>query len=86
MQRFFFHIIASDLGLLPDTEGVMLNDLEAAHVRAVRIMFATMAAANEVMEDCQGWKLKVADLTGRSVLTLLYPSHLGASIKRGGPD
>src|SRR5215211_4291722 len=77
MQRYFFHIEAGDLGLIPDTEGELLYDFEAAHLRAVRIMFATMAAADEVEEDWRGWKLKMTDITGRSRLILLYrlPSH-----------
>jgi len=74
MQRYFFHIEAGDLGLIPDTEGELLYDFEAAHLRAVRIMFATMAAADEVEEDWRGWKLKMTDITGRSRLILLYPS------------
>jgi hypothetical protein len=63
MQRYFFHIMAGDLGFIPDAEGKLLSDLEAAHLRAVRIMFATMAAADEVSEDWRVWKLKVTDGT-----------------------
>jgi hypothetical protein len=75
MQRFYFHIFAGDLGLIQDTEGVDLNDLRAAHHRAVRIMYRTMSTADDI-EDWRRWRVNVADANGNSLLTVLYRSHL----------
>jgi hypothetical protein len=76
MQRFYFHILAGDLGLIPDTDGADLNDLSAAHQRAVRIMYDTMPHVHD-MEDWRRWSVKVADVNGNSLLTILYRNYLG---------
>lgn len=76
MQRFYFHIFAGDLGLIPDTDGSELSDLSAAHQRAVRIMYETMSSVHDP-GDCRGWRVKVAaDGGGNSVLTVLYRSGI----------
>jgi hypothetical protein len=75
MQRFYFHIHAGDLGTIVDTEGVLLNDLSAAHQRAVRIMYQTMEAVDDP-EDWRKWKVRIVDENRDVRLTLLYRNHL----------
>src|SRR5690349_11939984 len=74
VQRFYFHILAGDLGMIPDTDGAELTDLRAAHQRAVRIMFHTMFSFDD-MQDWRGWRVKIADAAGNLVLTVLYHSR-----------
>jgi hypothetical protein len=75
MQRFYFHILAGDLGLIIDADGADLTDLSAAHQRAVRIMYETMSSIHDT-DDWRGWRVKVADASGNSVLTLVYRNRL----------
>jgi uncharacterized protein DUF6894 len=74
VQRFYFHILAGDLGMIPDTDGAELTDLRAAHQRAVRIMFHTMFSFDD-LQDWRGWRVKIADAAGNLVLTVLYHSR-----------
>jgi hypothetical protein len=73
MERFYFHILAGDLGYIPDTDGAELADLSAAHSRAVRIMYQTMSSVDGP-EDWRKWRVKITDTRGNSVITLLYRS------------
>jgi hypothetical protein len=75
MQRFYFHIHTSDLGVIPDTDGILLNDLSTAHQRAVRIMYQTMAAVDGP-EDWRNWRVRIEDANGDARLTLLYQNHV----------
>jgi len=73
MARYYFHIIAGELGLVPDTQGAEFTDLAAAHQRAVRIMYAAFNSVDDV-QDWSGWRIKVVNANGRSVLTVLFRS------------
>jgi len=73
MARYYFHITAGQLGLIPDTQGAEFTDLAAAHQRAVRIMYAAFDSVDDV-QDWSGWRVKVVDADGRSVLTVLFRS------------
>ena len=73
MARYYFHIIAGEFGLIPDTVGAEFIDLAAAHQRAVRIMYATFNSVDDV-QDWSDWRVKVVNGNGRSVLTVLFRS------------
>lgn len=75
MQVFYFHIHAGDIGTIEDADGVLLKDLSAAHQRAVRLMYETMAAVDDP-EDWRKWRVRIADATGNSRLTLLYRNQV----------
>jgi hypothetical protein len=79
MQRFYFHIHTSDLGVILDTDGVLLNDLHTAHQRAVRIMYQTMAAVDGT-EDWRKWTVRIVDANGRARLTLLFRNHVARPV------
>lgn len=78
MQRFYFHIHTNDLGVILDTDGVLLNDLSTAHQRAVRIMYQTMATVDGP-EDWRKWRVRIVDANGNARLTLLYRNHVARS-------
>jgi hypothetical protein len=61
--------------VIPDTDGILLNDLSTAHQRAVRIMYQTMAAVDGP-EDWRKWRVRIEDANGNARLTLLYRNHV----------
>jgi Domain of unknown function (DUF6894) len=75
MPRFYFHLSAPDQDF-QDSIGHDVNDLSAAHSRAVQLadrvmMFA--AFANRAVEF-RRWTVKVADDRQRPVMTVIFPA------------
>jgi hypothetical protein len=72
MPRFYFHV--DDGHLIPDRDGFVLPDLQAARAEAI-------AAAGEMIRDLRGklsapgWRMDVTDDAGRPVLTLRFSAE-----------
>src|SRR5829696_1544288 len=58
MPRYFFHF-ASHTEFIPDYDGVILDDLKAAHRHAMRLIWQTIPIMQG--EDLRHWHVEVAD-------------------------
>ena len=56
-----------------DDRGVMLSDLAAAHRCAVSVIWNYMRLDTEE-QDWRGWRVKIADDTGRTLVIVLFPT------------
>ena len=75
MPRFYFHLSAPDQDFR-DSVGCDVNDLSAAHTRAVLLADRVMmfsAFANRAVEF-RRWTVKVADDRQRPVMTVIFPA------------
>jgi len=75
MPRFYFHLSAPDQDFR-DSIGCDVNDLSAAHSRAVQLADRVMmlsAFANRAVEF-RRWIVKVADDRQRPVMTVIFPA------------
>ena len=70
MQRYFFHIVSKE-DLLFDHEGYELQSLFCAHAHAVQLIFKSCSYLTS--EDTEGWRINIADITGRVRLVVLFP-------------
>jgi trans-2-enoyl-CoA reductase len=71
MPRYFFHFASNDEFIL-DHDGVVLDDLEAAHTHAMRLIWQTVAVMGG--EDFRQWRVEIAEESQGVVLTVLFPS------------
>ena len=75
MPRYYFHLSAPGQDF-PDGIGYNVNDLCAAHSRAVQLAGRVMmlsAFANRAVEF-RRWIVKVADDRQRTVMTVMFPA------------
>jgi hypothetical protein len=70
MPRYFFHFLSKD-EFIPDYEGVVLANLNAAHRHAMRLVVQTIPALAD--EDLRHWKIEIADERQYVALTVLFP-------------
>jgi hypothetical protein len=84
MDRYFFHFSSKD-ELISDTKGRELSDLASAHRHAM-LLIHKMILLDDL--DWRGWSVRVADASGRSVLSVLFPqmSYLQFGNKSGRPN
>src|SRR3954471_24947589 len=72
MPRYLFHFaLAHDF--VPDSEGVELSDIKAAHRHALRLVQQTLRFFRKGAE-WRGWIIEIADVEGNRVLTVLFPA------------
>jgi hypothetical protein len=71
MPRYFFHFASRD-EFIPDHDGVVLDDLKAAHRHAMRLVWQTIPLMRG--EDLRHWFVEVADESQLVVLTVLFPA------------
>ncbi len=87
MPRYFFHLSAPGQ-LFPDTIGADIDDLAAAHFRAVRLANRVMSLS--VLADCQPrfrrWSVRVTDEAQRSVINVIFPAHFVPGTNKPTPD
>jgi len=70
VPRYFFHI--HDGISLPDDEGTILNDLEAARLEAILLTSALLRENSKDFWNGHEWKLDVADEHGLTLFTLMF--------------
>jgi hypothetical protein len=71
MLRYFFHFASKD-DFVPDYDGVILDDLKAAHQHAIGLVWQTFPLMRG--EDLRHWRLEVADESQLVHLTVLFPA------------
>ena len=71
-RKYYFHV-ASESTVHTDDSGVVLNDLAAAHRYAVSEIWNYMRLDTEE-QDWKGWRVKIADDTGRTLVIVLFPT------------
>jgi len=72
--KYYLHI-ASDCKFYADDRGVVLSDLAAAHSCAVSVISNCMRYDTEE-QDWRGWRIKIADDTGRTLVIVLFQATL----------
>jgi hypothetical protein len=72
MRKYYFHI-ASECTVYADDRGVILSDLATAHRRAVSLIWKCMSLDKEE-KDWRSWHVRITDDTGRSLVTVLFPT------------
>ena len=70
LRKYYLHI-ASEVSFHTDDRGVMLCDLAAAHRCAVSVISNCMRCDAEE-QDWRGWRVKVADDTGRTLIVVPF--------------
>jgi len=80
-SKYYFHI-ASEVTVHTDDSGVVLNELAAAHRRAVSLIWKCMSLDKEE-QDWRRWHVKNADDTGRTLIIVLFPI---AWLRLSNPD
>jgi hypothetical protein len=70
MARFYFHVMTDDESIWDD-EGGEFPDIGASHRHALRIINECLPY---VQDDRRRWWVEIADGTGRTLLTVLYPN------------
>jgi hypothetical protein len=70
LRRYYFHI-ASEVTVHTDDSGVVLSDLAAAHRHAVSAIWNYIRFDTEE-QDWRGWRIKIADDTGRTLVIVLF--------------
>ncbi len=77
MTRFFFHFSSRDQ-FVADPIGRELAHIGAAHRHALLLIEkAVLLFSHEL--DWSGWSIGVCDTTGRTLLNVLFPRHLGST-------
>ena len=79
MPRFYFHLSAPD-AFFPDSIGFEVDDVSAAHLRAVqladRVMMMMMMSGLAIRApDLQRWAVQVVDQRQQSIMTVIFPSE-----------
>jgi hypothetical protein len=82
MARYCFHFTSKD-HFVEDRDGVELADLAAAHAHAVKLIHQTI---RNVLAGSgwDNWKIDISDESGRTPLTVLFPSAAPRGHKPGG--
>ncbi len=68
-MRCYFHLVNSH-ETIPDDTGLEVSDLEAVHYYALQAILDLRQAGDHVSQEWQDWRLDVADLSGRVLLSL----------------
>jgi hypothetical protein len=71
MPRFYFHITSPDV-FIPDSKGVELDSLSAAH-RFLQKITDDALPLHEEEPPCRRWSMRIADQDGRTLLAVLHP-------------
>jgi len=81
VTRFFFHFSSRDQ-FVADPIGRELAHIGAAHRHALLLIEkAVLLFSHEL--DWSGWSIGVSDTTGRTLLNVLFPRHLGNAAPGG---
>lgn len=77
MPRYFFHLSAPGQ-VFPDPVGSDVDDLAAAHSRAVQLADRVMTypVFADRASDLRRWNVTVTDGTRRALMNVLFPSGL----------
>ena len=73
MPRFLFHFAAPGI-FVADEEGKNLASLEAAHMRAVRLVEQATCFFEDA-SDWRGWTVRVCSPENRLLLAVLFPGQ-----------
>jgi hypothetical protein len=80
VTRFFFHFSSRDQ-FVADQKGRELEHIGAAHRHALLLIEkAVLLLSHEL--NWSGWSIDVSDSTGRTLLNVLFPRHLGICSSR----
>ena len=72
MPRFYFEARGSEL--IPDPQGVVLDDLKAARQEAVRLEKALRRDYPEVFAEPRSWRMCILDDAGQTLDVLPFES------------
>jgi hypothetical protein len=72
MPRYLFHFVSDEDCSIPDHDGVVLTDINAAHRHATRLINRTVPFM--AGQNLRHWRIDVADETNRTLLTVLFPA------------
>jgi hypothetical protein len=68
-MRLFFHLVDSQT-VIPDQEGVEVDDIAQAQDEALRAILEMRHANETAAVEWSGWRLDATDATGRVILSL----------------
>ena len=74
MPRFFFHFV-HDSEWLSDGVGLELSGLRSAHCYSMLLIHQATGRFEDA-PDWRGWRIAIADGSGRHLLTVLFPRVL----------
>jgi len=81
LRKYYLHI-ASDCTVHPDECGAMFSDLATAHRYAVSEIWNYMRYDTEE-QDWKGWRIRIADDTGRTLVIVPFPTAWAIGRKSG---
>src|SRR4051812_26832791 len=73
MPRYYFHFVLT-ADRIPDPDGVLLQDLRAAHRHALRLLWQTASFVHD--ENMHRWRVLVTDESQSVVLAVLFPAQV----------
>ncbi len=83
MPRFFFNI--HDGASLPDTEGVVLHDIQAARAQAIRTSGELLCDIDPRSWDGDRWRMEVSDRWDHILFVMRFSAEARPAIPSGPP-
>ena len=83
MPRFFFNV--RDGKYIPDDEGFVLADIDAARAQAIRASGECLRDMDQKFWDGTEWRMEVADENGATVFVLRFSANEPVSFSAKEP-
>jgi hypothetical protein len=72
--RYYFHLTNGE-AVIRDEEGTEVSSMQTALISAMEMVEELRAEDPSAADEWQGWRLEIADASGRTVYTMPLDTH-----------